>query len=381
MEEYLLHHCVTSRMAKSVDNVSSLPIPGRSEFVLVQENHQAHGSSRVILSAMLKLVIQSFKTTNVLLLTLDSPIVAQSVGTSAKLTHIDYSADAANFELSEMQLLPRILRDIQSVEEKVEVKGVMSPRPMVVVLDSLNALVQQTSLQQVLLFLRQLREHAVVGSVITRLNASAESIKATRALTAQATALVLVETRSSLRSYSLLSQDRRREVPKEMHGLVLLVWQKKNGRSNESIEYFQVLSDQVHFVATTFNGSVPADAALKIRDGTKKPLMKPSKQHSQVDASTADSTADLDYRKSALLPVRQEEMSFNLSISAAEQQAKKQVKLPYEHQGAGQMNSDCSIDGIGSKCEKITGDNNTLFFIDEDDPDWDDDDLDDDLDI
>ncbi|KAF1774029.1 hypothetical protein GQ600_6008 [Phytophthora cactorum] len=280
MEEFLLHHCVTSEVAKSADNekpqasTSVWQTSGRAECVLVQENRQAHGSSRVILSAMLKLVLQSAKTTNVLLLTLD----------------------------------------IGSVEAKVELKGVTSARPLVVVLDSLNALLQQTSLQQVLLFFRRLREHALVGSVIARLNAGAESPAAAQALAAQATALVLVETRSSLRSYPLLAKERRREIPKEMHGLVLLVRQKKNGRSSESLEYFQMLPDKVH---------------------------------------------------------------------VAEQRAKSQVQLPYMHQGSGGVSSGPSRNDVDSKkwqhCSCCW--QHTLFFVDEDDPDWDDDDLDDDLDI
>ncbi|RLN72573.1 hypothetical protein BBJ28_00022883 [Nothophytophthora sp. Chile5] len=72
------------------------------------------------------------------------------------------------------------------------------------------------------------------------------------------------------------------------------------------------------------------------------------------------------------LPVRQENVSFNLSISADEQAAKSQVQLPYMHQGAR---------SASSKDTTSAATGNTLFFIDEDDPDWDDDDLDDDLDI
>jgi elongator complex protein 5 len=45
------------------------------------------------------------------------------------------------------------------------------------------------------------------------------------------------------------------------------------------------------------------------------------------------------------------------------------VTLPYQHQGGAEH-------GIAPSTM-----NNNLFFIDEDDPDWDDDDLDDDLDI
>jgi elongator complex protein 5 len=65
-------------------------------------------------------------------------------------------------------------------------------------------------------------------------------------------------------------------------------------------------------------------------------------------------------------------VSFNLSMSAEEQAAKSKVQLPYMHQGQ-------QVATEGSASAGTSGAN--LFFIDEDDPDWDDDDLDDDLDI
>ncbi|KAG1700817.1 hypothetical protein DVH05_011704 [Phytophthora capsici] len=387
MEEFLLHHCVTSDTAKSVGNEESQAsasvwqASGRAECVLVQENRQAYGASRVILSTMLKLVLQSAKTTNVLLFTLDSPQIAESLGDLAKLTHVDYSADAANFQSSTVksQLLAKMVHAIETVE--VKLKGATSARPVVVMIDSLNVLLQQTSLQQVLLFLRQLRGRALIGSVIARLNAGAETSEASQALAAQATAVVLVETRSSLRCYPVLSKERRREIPKEMHGLVLLVRLKKNGRSSESVEYFKAQSGNVQFIAatdvdkhtlavkaatTTTNVSTTAD--------TKKSEFK---RKSQPDAKPTPRPIQIESTGQAPLPVRQEEVSFNLSISAAEQRAKNQVQLPYMHQGGGGAGSEPSSSDVGT----AGGGNNTLFFIDEDDPDWDDDDLDDDLDI
>ncbi|CEG46898.1 Elongator complex protein 5 [Plasmopara halstedii] len=358
MEEYLLHHCVTSGVTRTTDDASSWQTSGRAECVLVEENHQAHGSSRVILSAMLKLVVQSSKTTNVLLLTLDSPEVARSTHTSAKLTHIDYSADAANFQPSsfpESQLLEKILQDIKRVEETIKFKEGMSSRPMVVVLDSLNVLLQQISLQQVLRFLRQIRRNTVVGSIITRLNAGAESFEAAQALAAQATALVLVETHSSLTSYPLLSQERRRDIPKGMHGLVKLIWQKKNGRSSESVEYFQVLSNQVHFVATT-NVKVSADTSSKSRDlnQTVDSTKSDAKRKCQIDAEPS-SILDLNTNKHVNLPVHQEEVTFDLSITAEEQHIKKQVDLPYTHHV--QHDNDRGSGGIDDKSGNITGRN------------------------
>ncbi|KAJ8577438.1 hypothetical protein ON010_g1770 [Phytophthora cinnamomi] len=349
----------------------------------------------------------------------DSPQLAQGVGGSSKLTLVDYSADAANFQssTSSSQLVPKIMRDIESAEAKVTLEGATSARPMVVMLDSLNVLLQQTSLQQVLLLLRQLRSHAVIGSVIVRLNASAESSEVAQALAAQATALVLVETRSSLRSYPLLAKERRREIPQGMHGFVLLVRQKKvddllvcevrcllcrsltvfdigvapqNGRSSESLEYFQVLHGNIRFIAAAdIDGhAVAAESAHQQKDvNPKTPEVDAKKSEfqrkSQFDAKSPAISRPTNPESTgqALLPVRQEEVSFNLSISAEEQQAKSQVHLPYMHQGSGGANSNPSDVGSKSGSSGPAAGNNTLFFIDEDDPDWDDDDLDDDLDI
>lgn len=69
------------------------------------------------------------------------------------------------------------------------------------------------------------------------------------------------------------------------------------------------------------------------------------------------------------LPVAQDDVSFRLTMSAQEQLAKSKVQLPYMHQGS----------ALPAPAEPAAATN--LFFIDEDDPDWDDDDLDDDLDI
>ncbi|KAF1789811.1 hypothetical protein GQ600_25616 [Phytophthora cactorum] len=341
MEEFLLHHCVTSEVAKSADNekpqasTSVWQTSGRAECVLVQENRQAHGSSRVILSAMLKL---------------ESPQVAQGVDTSAKLTHVDYSDAATNFHSStssKFQLLGKLVQDIGSVEAKVELKGVTSARPLVVVLDSLNALLQQTSLQQVLLFFRRLREHALVGSVIARLNAGAESPAAAQALAAQATALVLVETRSSLRSYRFLPRN------------------EDNGRSSESLEYFQMLPDKVQFVAAADVDS-----------------------HSASVEKTEDvrtTAAPMGTRKSEFKRKSQSEAKPSLSrvqfaLQSNEPRAKSNCRTctkALAGLAVGPVETMLTVKVATLLVLLATH----LFFIDEDDPDWDDDDLDDDLDI
>ncbi|GMF13955.1 unnamed protein product [Phytophthora lilii] len=329
---------------------------------------------------MLRLTLQSARTSKVLLLSLDCPQVAQGVADSTKLEHIDYSANAANFQASALasQLLDKVMQDIERVEASVIPKAATSARPMVVVLDSLNVLLQQTSLQHVLLFLRRLRSHTPIGSVIARINAGAESHEVAQALAAQATALVLVETRASLRAYPLLAKERRREIRQGMHGL--------NGRSSESVEYFQGSSNSVAFMSTDdaeANAVVdntspkPNEVSTKKYIGAKKSDFK---RKSQPDVKTASFPRTIEREASvqASLPVRQEEVSFNLSISDAEQKAKSKVQLPYTHQGSGKV-SGAPNTGNGGVNAGAVASNNPLFFIDEDDPDWDDDDLDDDL--
>ncbi|RLN68279.1 hypothetical protein BBJ29_000839 [Phytophthora kernoviae] len=322
----------------------------------------------------------------------DSPQVAKGVTPSTKLTHIDYSVDADNFQSSNSslpgsQLMDKILCDIERIEAKAEArssgeKGTTSSRPLIVALDSLNTILQQTSLQQVMLFLRKLRSHAVIGSVITRLNASAELPEVAQALSAQATAVVLVETRLSLRAYPLLAKERRRDIPQGAHGFVQLVRQKKNGRSSEGIEYFHVQGGSVTFVTVADIDChlTESDSKSTHQDtGTMATPLRTGKTQIQADSAPKfKAISDTGISSQALLPVRQEDVSFNLSISATEQYAKNQVQLPYMHQGLG---GSSGTSNVGVQEGNAGPGGNTLFFIDEDDPDWDDDDLDDDLDI
>lgn len=100
-------------------------------------------------------------------------------------------------------------------------------RSVVVVLDSLNVLLEQTSLQKVLLFLRELRQKPHIGSVVVRVNTSAVSGASRQVLASEATAVAQVETPTSLNAYPILAKERRRELPKNMHGFVLLQRLKK----------------------------------------------------------------------------------------------------------------------------------------------------------
>ncbi|KAG7397119.1 hypothetical protein PHYBOEH_001270 [Phytophthora boehmeriae] len=389
MEEFLLHHCVTSATTFSNEQrqpSASWQSAGRAECILVQENRQAHGASRVVMSKMLTLALQSAKISDVLLLTLDSPQIAKGLAASSKLMHADYSSNADHFQSSSSgpQLIDKMLIDIEQIEAKIEArsgsgeKTTASSRPFVVAFDSLNTLLQQTSLRQVLLFLRTLRSHAFTGSVIARLNASAELPEVVQALTAQATAVVLVETRSSLRAYPLLAKERRRDIPQGTHGFVQLVRQKKNGRSSEGIEYFRVQGDTLAIVPAADVDSRFTESDSKATRKGSSTTVAPLEAEIHTDGVPKLQVSSVTRSSSqAPLPVPQEDMSFNLSISNAEQHAKDQVQLPYMHQGSGG-----SSGGNVDAQERNAGPgSNTLFFIDEDDPDWDDDDLDDDLDI
>ncbi|TYZ60544.1 hypothetical protein PybrP1_008129, partial [[Pythium] brassicae (nom. inval.)] len=311
MEQFFTHKCVTADACDAGDHsASQWSHAARCEFVVVQEHNGALGASRAVLAAALEMMLRSRRTSTVLLFTLDTPRLADAPPDDAeKLVHVDYAGDSALFRAALLQsdggLLARLRRDVADRLAAVSESSVAAEdgddgnqeqqqqqqqrrprrRSVVVVLDSLNALLEQTSLQQVLRLVRELQQEPRVGSVVVRVNTGAVSSAARQVLASEATAVVQVETPASLSAYPILSKERRREVPKRMHGLVLLQRQKKNGRSSESLESFQI-------------------------DGTR-----------------------MRFFTAPALPVRPDEVSFNLSISVEEQLAKSRVQLPYMHQG------------------------------------------------
>lgn len=107
---------------------------------------------------------------------------------------------------------------------------------MVVVLDSLNVVLEQSPVQKVLLFLRELRQDTRIGSLIVRFNASTQSVATRQLLTSESTVVAIVETPASLNAYPILAKERRREVPKDMHGFVLLLRQKKVTKKRRPVE-------------------------------------------------------------------------------------------------------------------------------------------------
>lgn len=327
---------------------------------MVQENAHAHGASRAVLSSILSMTTSSNKPSRVIAITLEPSLIQDGNIHHKKLTVLDFTSDWAVVEASfsdDPQQQPSPLLTL--IQERLETTLAhtttshqsASARPTVVAVDSLNVLLEMYNMQRVLQWLRQLRRDRRIGSVVFRLNASALLSPAAPTVTVQslaheATAVVQVETHTSLQAYPILAKERRRQIPKRMQGLVLLLRKKKNGRTSESVEYFQVVDGSVVYSSCDHD---------EVQSTT-------TTSSSSTTAPTTPSAPAVASKKA--LPVRADEMSFNLSISEEEATAKSKVELPYMHQGS-----------------SAAATTNNLIFIDDDDPDWDDDDLDDDLDI
>jgi hypothetical protein len=154
-----------------------------------------------------------------------------------KLEICDYSGDVSLFrglldESCASLLIDKLERDVDAFTsaydaESSQTSPALSSRPLIVAIDAFNVLLQSHSLVQVLLFLKNLRANPLIGSVIARIDASAQPQATTQVLAGVATALVMVETRASLNAYSVLAKERQREIPKTMDGLVQLVRLKK----------------------------------------------------------------------------------------------------------------------------------------------------------
>ena len=73
---------------------------------------------------------------------------------------------------------------------------------------------------------------------------------------------------------------------------------------------------------------------------------------------------------SGMPPVHDNNLTFNVHTSDIERIAKEKVHLPYRHRGS-----------HGGNFENAIPNERPLFYIDDDDLEWDDEDVDDDLDI
>ncbi|KAJ0409279.1 hypothetical protein P43SY_006776 [Pythium insidiosum] len=356
MEELFVHKCVTSDASDAATPASLWTTTQRCECVLVQEPPQAHGASRAVLSSIVSMTLESKKTSRVIVFTLDpaSRHLLPSLETE-KLSRIDLSSAFEALEREPVSLLPRLQDELETALARRKTDD--ARRSVVVVVDSLNLLLETAPLPAVLRWLKQIRLDDRVGSVVARVSTAAvDPPRAAQAIARDvATTVVHVETPSSLRAYSILAKERRREIPKRMHGMVLLLRKKKNGRPSECVQYFQVFGHRVLY-SSDGSGSSLGAAASSSSSGSQSTASSASSFTKAATASTASTAPEI-----KAPPVSHSDVSFNLSLSAEEHAAKQNVQLPYLHQGADSASN--------------------LLLIDEDDPDWDDDDLDDDLDL
>lgn len=133
----------------------------------------------------------------------------------------------------------------------------------------------------------------------------------------------------------------------------------------------------MNFYAAEHAENHARDTETKTQQAAPDKTKQQDRSLNSSEAGKPPSVASLSITPQVPLPVRPEEVSFNLNISLEEQLAKRKVQLPYTHQGS--ATSKPSSDQGNSSSNAVNRAN--LFFIDEDDPDWDDDDLDDDLDV
>ncbi|RHY27413.1 hypothetical protein DYB32_006793 [Aphanomyces invadans] len=118
----------------------------------------------------------------------------------------------------------------------------------------------------------------------------------------------------------------------------------QNGQTTDVTEYFEFF---------------PRDDEMP--SGTTRSLVMHTQQVAEQRAKAATQTQATDTPLGTLLS----DLTFNLNVTRRDDDSRRQVVLPYQHQG---------------NPPPHRGDM-PLFYIDQDDPDWDDDDLDDDLDI
>ncbi|KAG9399663.1 hypothetical protein AC1031_011477 [Aphanomyces cochlioides] len=307
IERYFQRKCVpSSTQAPLTSQVLLQDEETRTSVVVVEDCLATGGIGRAIMQHIVHLV-----PAKVIHIRLEDTSSLEKV--NGNVLRFDDNI-AGWFDSIDGDLLLRILRGIEAT---------IASENTIIAIDSLSALLQQSSFRQVAEFLRRLQANPSVGAIFGRFNTSLHEKHVALALRAQATAYLIVDTPASIASYHFLSKESKRVVPPNMLGRVAFCRNLNNGKPQEVIEYIN---------------------AIKSDSESRLYLTK----HESVESGAAKDLTTLD-------------VSFNLSISDRDQQAKQKVALPYQHQG------------------KTT--DQAMFFIDQDDPDWDDDDLDDDLDI
>ncbi|EQC29731.1 hypothetical protein SDRG_12503 [Saprolegnia diclina VS20] len=307
-------------------------------LVLIEEHEAALGAGRVLLEHAATLVAEaaSLRVLRIQLETYMAPRTRDDDDNDCVVEVLNFTGDLGGWLGDAMA----------NVLASVTAATAQSATPVLLFLDSLTPLLQAGSFHAALQSLRTLLSLANVVGLVARYNASLHPKHVVHALRAQATAFLLVETPASIAAYHFLSKESKRTVPSTMDGVIVFLRKVKNGTSTEATDCFRLPPRTTHGPCMTLFSWDDAIHEAK---------------HLAEPATSSSASSDAPDLVSTLAP----DVSFNLRISDADQKAKDQVQLPY-------MQTSASSAGAPKAA---------LFYIDEDDPDWDDDDLDDDLDI
>ncbi|CCI40185.1 unnamed protein product [Albugo candida] len=256
--------------------------------------------------------------------------------TSKSVSFFDFATDMIFLEAR----MDKTTCTIDSVERKISGHLIhCNPAPSnsaVVIFDALTPLLEDHQVADVVSFLQRLRKNTAIGSVIARHSTSCVSKSSSFALASNASALLWIETISSIQAYPVLAKERRQTIPTGKDGFILTIRNKNNGMSSETMESFRIDDSQL---------------SLERMDNPE------AEQDNTMDIASGDTRAHT------------KNLTFNVHTSDVEKIAKQKMKLPYQHRGSHVMSCDSTIPN-----ERL------LFYIDDDDLEWDDDDVDGDLD-
>ncbi|ETV99971.1 hypothetical protein H310_07423 [Aphanomyces invadans] len=334
--------CIPAALGEAVSNHGKAKTT--PNFVLVEDRQGCAGAGRVMLQHIVDQLALSARTKHFVHVHLETDNGAPVDGTTSSHHHIHYAGDIGGWFAVDKtaSLLERIRRDVEAqVHAASSLSSVLA---VVVVIDSLSALLQQFTMKAVSSLLTQLHQSRHVIAVASRVNASLHKPAVALCLRSLAKTIVSVDMAASLASYPLFSIESKRRVPVGMHGLVILIRKLANGQTTDVTEYFEFF---------------PRDDEMP--SGTTRSLVMHTQQVAEQRAKAATQTQATDTPLGTLLS----DLTFNLNVTRRDDDSRRQVVLPYQHQG---------------NPPPHRGDM-PLFYIDQDDPDWDDDDLDDDLDI
>lgn len=211
-----------------------------------------------------------------------------------------------------------LLDDIVSKLSFSVVKGTYD----IVAIESIHAFFLY-SMEFGLSLIQKIKQKIPQGLIVLRYNQACCPVQVGLMLKSIVDCEISIETHLSISTYSLLERKNYPLFAKEMDGICIIIRRNKMGKISRTVESFRILPSNV------------------------------------ISWEKASSSSKEQISSEPLV-----QSTFNLSLSQAEQENRSKVVLPYQH----------------------TGLNNSLnqpqmLYIDPDDLEWDDDDLDDDLDI